>query len=106
MATYNGTIAVNNNTQYSDAIPVDAESLTLVVEVEDGAAVDVVLEAAVDPDKRWTETALEADGLDNLVGQLGPEGGDGSILAAFPYYRVKVTSAGANTVAWRLKELS
>ncbi len=92
---------------YGDVFSPNGARLTLVVGVTNADPVDVTLQGALDPDGTWTDTAMAATGLDNTTGEVGPPGGDGTVFAAYPYFRVKVSagSSSSNVVTWRVKAI-
>ncbi len=90
---------------YGDVFSPNGARLTLVVEVGNDDAVDVTLQGSIDGTNNWRDTATVATALNNTGGHVGPAGGDGTIFAAWPYYRLKVSagSSSSNVVTWRVK---
>ena len=90
---------------YGDVFSPNGARLTLVAEVANADPVDVTLQGSIDGENNWRDTATAATALDNTGGHIGPAGGDGTIFAAWPFYRIKVSagSSSSNVVTWRVK---
>jgi hypothetical protein len=104
-----GTLTASANSVYSKGFDMDDNTVRmgLTVKVPDNAAAaDIVVQGGWTKDSTtnadWVDTALSATGLDNIHGQVGPAEGDGTIFAVWPFYRVKITSAGVASVSYRV----
>lgn len=105
------SITVSANTKSTGAIDIgDSSRIALIAKVTGAGTARIVVQGSIQSrlatDSLWVDTALEGTALtDGSYGQMGPASGDGTVFAAWPFYRVQVSSTGANVVDFVLTGL-